>query len=276
MPRPLRLELEGAVYHVTARAAGGGGICADNQDRLMLLTLLGEALEIFDGVGLAWCLMPDHYHFVLQTRRANLSRLMRHVNGVYTQRFNARHGADGSVFQGRFRAVLVQEGDALCRVCRHVDLNPVRSGLVDTPEEWVWSSYNGFIGRVALAPWHDAAPVYAQVAPGRPVVQARRAYAKYVSEGLDAYPWRSGDLRARIFFGDAAFARRMQARLVKSIGHKTGGRGKRPMQAFFREDERDAAIYSAFRQGGFTQTAIADFTGLSVSRISRILKSHAV
>jgi REP element-mobilizing transposase RayT len=103
MARPLRLEFPGALYHVTARGDRREEIVNDNDDRSCLLDISGEALVRFDAVCFAYCLMGNHYHFVVETRRANLSRLMRHVNGVYTQRCNRRHKRVGRLFQGGSR-----------------------------------------------------------------------------------------------------------------------------------------------------------------------------
>jgi putative transposase len=116
MSRPLRIEFPGAMYHVTSRGDRREDIFAGDEDRVSLLAVLGQAMERFDGQVLAYCLMSNHYHFVLHTRRANLSQVMRHVNGVYTQTFNRRHGKVGHLFQGRFKAILVDR-DAYCWRC---------------------------------------------------------------------------------------------------------------------------------------------------------------
>ena len=91
MARPLRIEFPGAVYHVTSRGDRQEPIFEDDDDRLALLNVVAQALSRFDGQMLAYCMMGNHYHFVLHTRKANLSKLMRHINGVYTQTFNRRH-----------------------------------------------------------------------------------------------------------------------------------------------------------------------------------------
>jgi putative transposase len=120
--RPLRIEFPDAVYHVTSRGDRREPIFVDDADRAALLGVVGQAAERFDARVLAYCLMGNHYHFVLHTRAANLSRLMRHVNGVFTQRFNRRHGKVGHLFQGRFKAILVDRDSYLLEVCRYVEL----------------------------------------------------------------------------------------------------------------------------------------------------------
>ncbi len=116
----MRIELAGAVYHVSARSEAGEPVFTDDADRASLLAVLGQAMQRFDAQVLAYCLMPDHYHLVLFTRQANLSRLMRHLNGVYTQGYNRRHGTSGHLFQGRFKAVLVDRDALLLDACRYV------------------------------------------------------------------------------------------------------------------------------------------------------------
>lgn len=146
MSRPLRIEFPGAIYHMTARGDRREPIFVDDEDRNSLLDVVAKAMQRFDAQALAYCLMGNHYHFVLQTRQANLSRLMRQINGVYTQAFNRRHSKVGHLFQGRFKAVLVDRDAYLLAACRYVELNPVRAGIVDTPNAWPWSSYLAHVG----------------------------------------------------------------------------------------------------------------------------------
>ena len=107
MARPLRIEFPGAIYHVTSRGDRREPIFVDDEDRRAMLMVWAQGMQRFDAQVLAYCLMGNHYHLVLHTRQANLSMLMRHLNGVYTQAYNRRHGKGGHVFQGRFKAILV-------------------------------------------------------------------------------------------------------------------------------------------------------------------------
>jgi len=118
--RPLRIEFPGAMYHVTSPGDRLEPILEDDSDRAALLSVLEEGMRRYDAQMLAYCLMGNHYHFVLHTRQANLSRLMRHLNGVYTQAYNHRHRKVGHLFQGRFKAILVDRDAYLLEVCRYV------------------------------------------------------------------------------------------------------------------------------------------------------------
>src|SRR5204863_1047377 len=155
MARPLRIEFPGAIYHVTSRGDRREPIVVDDDDREALLAVLAQAAKRFDAQVLAYCLMGNHYHLVLHTRQANLSLLMRHLNGVYTQRHNRRHGKAGHVFQGRFKAILVDRDAYLLALCRYVELNPVRARMVERPADWPWSSYLAHVGASETPDWLD-------------------------------------------------------------------------------------------------------------------------
>src|SRR4030042_6670680 len=139
MARPLRIEFPGAVYHVTSRGNERKAIFRDDQDRKMFLDALVEVARRYNWLCHAYCLMGNH--LLIDTPDGNLSIGMRQLNGICTQRFNKRHGRVGHLFQGRFKAVLVQKDSHLLEACRYVVLNPVRAKGGERPEEWVWSSY---------------------------------------------------------------------------------------------------------------------------------------
>ena len=274
MSRPLRVEFPGAVYHVTARGDRQESIFEDDEDRDQLLRVFGQALERFEAGCLAFCLMPNHYHFVLETARANLSRLMRHVNGIYTQRYNRRHRKIGHLFQGRFAAILVDRDAYLLEVCRYVELNPVRAKLIKRPQEWYWSSYRAQVGLDKAPAWLKDA-VLDQMA--RDKNTARRRYAQFVAQGKGVSLW-DGALRGQIYLGDERFVTRIRSRVkdIDILGEVP--RAQRRVknltleQYLRRSNDRNAGIVQAFRDGGYTQTVIAKELGLSVSRISRVIR----
>ena len=172
MARPLRIEFPGAVYHVTSRGDRREDLFVDDEDRQGLLAVVAQAISRFDAEALAYCLMDNHYHLVLHTRQANLSLLMRHINGVYTQAYNRRHHKVGHLFQGRFKAILVDRDAYLLEVCRYVDLNPVRARMVPKPQDWAWSSYRAHLGQAAVPAWLDTAGLHGYLL-GRPAKSAR-------------------------------------------------------------------------------------------------------
>ena len=153
MARQLRLEYEGALYHVTARGNGRQAIYLDDTDRRRFLDLLGQEIEQQQWRCYAYCLMDNHYHLLLETPEGNLSRGMRRLNGTYTQAFNRRHERVGHVLQGRFTSILVDKDAYLLELCRYIVLNPVRAKLVRTVHAWPWSSYRATAGRASIPPW---------------------------------------------------------------------------------------------------------------------------
>jgi len=148
MTRPLRLEFSGALYHVTSRGDGREAIFLDNEDREIFLGVLSSVCERFNWCVHAYCLMDNHYHLLIETPDANLSKGMRQLNGVFTQSFNRKHKRVGHVFQGRYKAIIVQKESYLLELARYIVLNPVRAGMVRSAKDWPWSSYRktaGFI-----------------------------------------------------------------------------------------------------------------------------------
>jgi REP element-mobilizing transposase RayT len=281
MSRPLRIEFPGAVYHVTSRGDRRERIFADDQDRRCLLEVLEQGLERFDAEAVAYCLMGNHYHFVLHTRSANLSLLMRHINGVYSQRFNRRHGLVGHLLQGRFKAVLVDRDAYLLEVCRYVELNPVRAGIVPAAADWAWSSYRAHTGQAESPVWLDVPGVHAAML-GRDALtdadvnEAQSRYARWVTAGLVVRLWDDA-LRQQVFLGDDAFVQRMQALMSPAVATapaipRRQRRSPKGLADWLRElGDRDEALWQAHTQSGLSMTVLAGELGLSVSRVSQIL-----
>ena len=294
MVRPLRIEYAGAVYHVTSRGDRREPIAKDDFDRRSFFDILRQALQRFDAQAWAYCLMDNHYHLVLHTREANLSRLMRQINGVYTQSFNRRHRLGGHLFQGRFKAILVDRDSYLLEVCRYVDLNPVRARMVKRADAYVWSSYRALAGLAARPDWLDTKPIYAQLAPGKSASYAADKYARFVAQGNDSQLW-SDHLKQQIYLGDEEFIARMQKHAgIDHLGESGSTRGALPnvskthsrapvrpsdLQGYANrvakdKDRRNENIANAFYQGGHSQTATALAFGVSSSTVSRVVAKY--
>jgi putative transposase len=182
MARPLRVEYPRAVYHVTARGNARMPISADDRDRTGFLELLEEAMERFEWHCRAYCLMTNHYHLLVETIQGNLSLGMRHINGVYTQRYNRAHSRVGHLFQGRFKSVVVDRDAYLLELCRYVVLNPVRAGMVDRPEEYDRSGYRATVGASPRPAFLSVDWILSQF--GGENGKARRRYAEFVRSGV--------------------------------------------------------------------------------------------
>ena len=134
MARPLRIEYDGALYHLTSRGNERKAIFKDDTDRQLFLNTIVQVTERFHWICHAYCLMDNHYHLVIETPDGNLSQGMRHINGVYTQAFNRRHHRVGHLFQGRFKGILVQKESHFLEMCRYVVLNPSKSQSGQAPQ----------------------------------------------------------------------------------------------------------------------------------------------
>ncbi len=285
--RPIRIAFPGAHYHVTARGDRREPIFVDNLDRNALLDVLARGLERFDATLLAYCLMGNHYHLVVHTRQANLSQLMRHVNGVYTQRFNRRHGLVGHLFQGRYNAFVVDQQNYLMEVCRYVDLNPVRAGMVAHPGDWPWSSYAAHTGRFVGPAWLDSLSLWAAllgvaVASPAQVQRAAHRYADLVQAAPDARLWDAG-MGGQAVLGSSAFAAELQTRMqtqaqaLSDQPKASGATGAAPAATSSLQDwlqscsSREEAFWHACRRSGYTMTRIGKETGLSVQHVSRLI-----
>jgi len=146
MARPLRLEFAGALYHVTARGDRREPIHEDDADRSAFLDIFGTVVEDFNWVAHAYCLMGNHYHLLVETPDANLANGMRQLNGTYTQWSNRTHHRVGHLFQGRYKAIVVDKDAYLLEVYRYIVLNPVRAKMVKSVADWPWSSHRAVMG----------------------------------------------------------------------------------------------------------------------------------
>ena len=282
MSRPLRIEFPNAGYHVTSRGDRREAIFEDDVDRQHFLAVLAAATQRFDVAVFAYCLMDNHYHLVIQTRLANLSQLMRQINGVYTQQYNRRHDKVGHLFQGRFKAILVDQDAYLLEVIRYVDLNPVRARLVRDPANWRWSSYAAHIGNVVSAEWLDSVTVHSNMLgrDARTTADRRKAmslYAAFVAAGKGIKLWDSA-LTQQMYLGDKQFIERMQAAIdpararSKDIPKRHRQTSPKPISHYLNANQdRNVGIVAAVCEGRYSVTAVAKEAGLSVSWVSRIV-----
>ena len=176
MSRPLRIQFAGAVYHVMNRGAARQPTFADDNDYQTFLDTVAEAFRSWDAEVFAYCLMGNHYHLCLRTPRGNLSRVTRHVNGIYTQRFNRRHGRDGALFRGRYKAILIDVDEYLAAVVRYIHLNAVGAGIVVMPEHYMWGSHRYYCQGKAVPSWLNVEEVLEQIG-------GRRAFHEFVLSG---------------------------------------------------------------------------------------------
>ncbi|MBE0598214.1 MAG: transposase [Desulfuromonadales bacterium] len=183
MARPLRISYPGAHYHVSSRGNEQKDIFKNRRDREKFLDYLASATQRYGAVIHAYCLMTNHYHLLLETPEANLSQIMRHINGAYTTYFNVKRKRAGHLFQGRYKAILVEADAYAAELSRYIHLNPVRAGIVKRPEDHLWSSYSSYIGQNQAAEWLKTDFILGYF--GQRGVAAETGYRMFIEEMID-------------------------------------------------------------------------------------------
>jgi putative transposase len=277
MARPLRLEFPGAIYHITSRGDRQEAIYEDDIDRQQWLDILSRVCERYNWRVHAYCLMDNHYHIVLETADGNLSKGMRQLNGVYTQYFNRQHNRVGHVYQGRYKAILVEKDSYLLELSRYVVLNPVRAGITKAAEECLWSSYLVTIGKRSPPAWLEVEWLLSQFS-----LQRNRAIGKYIDfvrEGIGLPPiW--DDLRHQIYLGSEDFVNKHQKLVsqkqdlddIPALQKKAIPKPISHYQNNYKSESQ--AITQAFLSGGHTLKEIGDYYGKHYTTISRIVKKY--
>jgi REP element-mobilizing transposase RayT len=208
LARPLRIEFPDAFYHVTSRGNERKTVFRSQKDRERFLSYLESAHYRYGAILHVYCLMDNHYHLLVETPRGNLSQILHHINGAYTTYFNIKHGRSGHLFQGRFKAILVEKDSYGEELSKYIHLNPVRAGLVKNTSEYRWSSYRYYIGMEREPEWLTTTFILSYFGGhGR---STYRKYREFVEEGISKAS--ENPLRkvvASTFLGGEEFIRRI-------------------------------------------------------------------
>lgn len=226
MARLLRVEYEGAIYHVTVRSNTGGALYRDDRDRGYWLYRLGESAEVHGVRVYLYCLMSNHFHLLVETPRANLGRFMHSLLTGYTIFFNRRHQTHGHVTQGRYGARVVQGDEYLLKLSRYVHLNPVKvQGIREQPlaerlqalRDYRWSSLRAYTGKAKVPAWLSVEPMLGLVTPGSGRRQFR--YQAYVEAGVaeDDAEFVAELMRSARSIGDADFREETDQRYAQVV-----------------------------------------------------------
>ena len=275
MTRPLRLEFAGALYHVTSRGDRKTVIFRDDLDRARWLSILDLVCTRYNFLVLGFCQMTNHYHLILETTEGNLSQGMRQLNGLYSQYFNRRHEVVGHLFQGRYKAILVQREAYLLELTRYVVLNPVRAGFVSSPDAWRWSSHACVMGTVVAPEWLDTVSILRHFGKGR--VSAQGAYRRFVLEGIGGEsPLKN--TRHQLLLGDEAFvaapentAREEKFLAVAKTQRRAVSLSLEEYQT--RYPDRHEAMAHAYHSTAYTMEQIAAHFGVSSKTVSRAVNA---
>jgi len=271
MARPLRLEFEGALYHVISRGNARQEIFRDNVDYQQLLKLLAAAVERYSWLVHAYCLLSNHYHLLVETPQPNLSAGMRQLNGTYAQYFSRRHDQPGHLFQGRFKAYVVDKDSYLLELSRYIALNPVKAGLVTSPGQWKWSSYRKTAGTEKGAPFLQTERILSHFSSSND--EARKLYIKFISEGGESSdPLKNA--RGGILLGSDLFVSQFRQWLDRGVPEEVVHREKhaaRPsLPELFQDRDRDEGIREAIGRWGYRLKEVGTYLGLHYSRVSKI------
>jgi REP-associated tyrosine transposase len=304
MGRAWRIEFEGALYHVLSRGNERRDIFFEEDDRRRFLEAIGEMGQRFEIDLFAYVLMDNHYHLLLRTRRANLSRAMQWLGVTYTNRFNARHSRSGHLFQGRFKSMLVQNDAYLMQLSYYIHRNPLRVRMVDRLAGYPWSSYWAYAYGEQVAKWLNTEVILSQMVNAEDPHKAyRENVRKYAGE--ESRLWE--DLRHGFILGTEQFEKEIKKRFLpekpnndipqQKLLKKEVGLDQIIIKAasllgcdveYFRKAarvspnrvlERDLLLYGVWQLGVRTNSQIGEIFGLTASAVSRrvaVLKSQAV
>lgn len=246
----------------------------DDTDRKTFRDILGETVERYHWRCYAYCQMSNHYHLLIETAHANLSAGMRYLNGVYTQASNRRHGRVGHVFQGRYKAILVDAETYLLELSRYIVLNPVRAKITKTPGDWPWSSYRATAGEAPAPKWLDIRSILSHFAedPSR----AHMRYKEFVMNGADKKDiW--NDVRQQVYLGDEQFVERMRAATeipddpgIPRIYKQTPAP---PLEEIAEAaSTRNDAIVTSYKTGAYSYADIGKYFGMHPGSVGRIVR----
>jgi REP element-mobilizing transposase RayT len=297
MGRAWRIEYKGALYHVLSRGNDQREIFYDNTDRERILETLGEMSERFAVDIFAYVLMNNHYHLLLKTRRANLSKAMQWFGTTYTRRFNNRHNRSGHLFQGRFKNMIVENDAYLLQLSCYIHRNPLRAGIVRRLADYRWSSYLAYAYGKAAPGWLSTKLILSQFAGEAEHKHYRQKVQKYLKEEKRLRE----DFRHGLFLGSPRFVARIRKRYLpenhdKEIaGHRQSAASLDPGTIAARaarllgckvkefkkisrvsgaqKEQRDLLVYLIWQTGLLTNEKIGAIFDLTYSSVSHSVKA---
>jgi REP element-mobilizing transposase RayT len=277
MARPLRIEFPGALYHVISRGLEKRKIFDSTEDKEAFLKLLSKLHARYNFLIYAYCIMNNHYHLLVETLDGNLSQGIQNLNGPYAQMFNKKLPRSGPLFQGRYKAILVEKESYLLELSRYIVLNPVRANLVENPSDYTWSSYIDTIG--LRDSQNFLATDFILSLFSRNVAIARREYRDFVYDGIGKIPPAA---KGGIILGGEEFAVEIkellkEKREIVEVPRRERFSDRPSLSEIFIDiisrPTRNRQIYLAFKEYGYSQKEIGSLLGLRSSTISDIIKN---
>lgn len=276
MGRGKRVLYKDAIYHVMSRGNRGGKIVRDDADRLCFLEMLARAHDLYHARWRSFMIMKTHYHMAVQTPFANLPEIMKCVNGGYTQAWNRRHRRFGHVFAGRYKAIVIEDDRYAQAVLSYIAHNPVESGYVKHPADWLWSSYRATAGLVEAPDFLDLDWLQGFYG-GRTRSEAQMAHREHIENGQSAY---DGSFDA-VVVGSPEFKGNVRDHIGRTMSQLLVPRSYRALarpplgKLFARADDdlerRNLMILRAQVVYGYRQSEIARTLAVHPDTISKIV-----
>lgn len=274
MARPVRIEYSGAYYFISSKAVEGRSIFKDVKDRQEFLQILQEVIARMQWEVYAYNLLPDSFQLFIKTPKPNLSKGMRQLNGVYTQRYNVKYEAEGNIFHGRFKAVLVDADNLFNDVVRHVLHMPILKRKSRNLEKWKWSSYQATAGLTEAPSWLDTAEVLSHF--GKQKKRAQAALTKALA-GTDKDFDIIKNVQGQILLGSDAFVAKWKKQLatgkVMDKARQRKAKKVKPLTDFGKRFKNiKTAMVKAYETGNYTLDQIGNHFGVHYSTVSRTVK----
>ena len=297
MARAWRIEFESALYHVLSRGNGRKDIFYNDQDRYLFLKTLGEMSERFEVDVFAYALMGNHYHLLIKTNRANLSKCMQWLGVTYTRRFNLRHSRSGHLFQGRFKSIIVQNDSYLLGLSCYIHRNPLRAGVVNRLADYSWSSYRSYAYGRKSPDWLTPNLILSQFKGPDKNKAYREKVQNYAKEEKELWE----DLRHGMIIGSKKFVDKIRKTYLPEKKHKEIPQQRAMARSFdpivkLKEaarllgcdlsrikrmprvpiadrDNRDLLVFSLWKIGTMTNADIGRLFGMTYSSVSHIVTS---
>src|SRR3989338_56264 len=270
MPHPLRLEFPGAVYHIYSRGNERKDVFRSSDDYELFLGILAEGALTFDVLIHAYCLMPNHFHFLLETKDSNLSQVMKRLLGLYTVRFNRKHKRLGHLFQGRYKAIIVDKDAYFLQLSRYVHLNPVKTKLAKRPEDYQWSSMRHYL--------KEKSPEFLYRDFTLDSFKSKEVYRRFVMEGLSQTSDPLKDAIGGTLLGTEDFLEKLKARVAKQKANQFHGKEtlfRKPFLDVLKHCEdypRNLRIYLLSKYARATQREIGERFDISNTAVSQSVR----
>lgn len=277
MARPLHIEFPGALYHVTSRGDRKEDIYDDDKDRYLFLSLLEKVIKPYNWRCYAYCMMTNYYHLSLKPRAEACPVAGGMLNGIFTQASNRCLTRTGHLFQGRYKAILVEKDAYLLELSRYIVLNPVRARMVKAVSDWSWSIYRATAGLYAMPDWLSANYLLTQFSTQRK--NALKYYTQFVDDGLrEESPWKN--IKAQIFLGGESFVEEKQSRIrmpseIIDVPQTQMRPPALPLESIAAQyAKRNEAIAAAYATGCYSYKEISKYFDLHFTTIAKIVRNQ--